>query len=191
MTNRFNALVTTLKKLGKHFTKEEVNNKILRILPKNDQNPRVTSIEEAQNLATLSTDMLIGKFLTHELTIKQRGEEQVEKEEKKKGIALKASQEESEEENNEVSSDDDNKIAMLTINFNRLLKKKHSSRTRDFKGEGKKKSKEVTCYECKKLGQIQSECPKLKSKGKGAKDRKKAFKATWDDSSESEREEEQ
>ena len=40
--------------------------------------------------------MLIGKFLTHELTIKQRSEEQVEKEEKKKGIALKASQEESE-----------------------------------------------------------------------------------------------
>ena len=36
MTNHFNALVTTLKKLGKHFTKEKVNNKILRILPKKD-----------------------------------------------------------------------------------------------------------------------------------------------------------
>ena len=29
MTNRLNALIITLKKLGKHFTKEEVNNKIL------------------------------------------------------------------------------------------------------------------------------------------------------------------
>ena len=36
MTNRLNALVTTLRKLGKPFTKEEVNNKILRILPKKD-----------------------------------------------------------------------------------------------------------------------------------------------------------
>ena len=32
MTNRLNALLTILKKLGKYFIKEEVNNKILRIL---------------------------------------------------------------------------------------------------------------------------------------------------------------
>ena len=36
MTNRLNALVTTLRKLDKPFTKEVVNNKILRILPKKD-----------------------------------------------------------------------------------------------------------------------------------------------------------
>ena len=30
MTNRLNALVTTLKKLGKYFTMEEVNNKTLK-----------------------------------------------------------------------------------------------------------------------------------------------------------------
>ena len=36
MTNRLNALLTTLKKLEKYFSKEEVNNKILRILPKKD-----------------------------------------------------------------------------------------------------------------------------------------------------------
>ena len=70
MTNHLNALVTTLKKLGKHFTKEEVNKKILRILSKKDWESRVTSIEEAQDLATLSTNMLIGKLLTHELIIK-------------------------------------------------------------------------------------------------------------------------
>ena len=79
---------------------------------------------------------------------------------------------------------------MLARNFNRFLKGKHSSRTRDFinkyEGESKKKTKEVTCYECKKPGHIKSECPKLKFKNKGAKDKKKAFKATWDDTFESE-----
>ena len=70
MTNHLNALLTTLKKLGKHFSKEEVNNKILRILPKKDWESRVTSIEEAQDFTTLSTDVLIEKLLIHELTIK-------------------------------------------------------------------------------------------------------------------------
>ena len=36
MTNRLNALLTTLRKLGKHYSKEDVNTKILRVLPKND-----------------------------------------------------------------------------------------------------------------------------------------------------------
>ena len=36
MTNGLNALLTTLKKLEKYFSKEEVNNKILRILPEKD-----------------------------------------------------------------------------------------------------------------------------------------------------------
>ena len=90
MTNFLNALVTTLKKLGKPFTKEDVNNKILRILPKKNWESRVTSIEEVQDLANLPTYMLIGKLLTHELSIKQRGEEQVEKEENKKSNSIKS-----------------------------------------------------------------------------------------------------
>ena len=53
------------------------------------------------------------------------------------------------------------------------------------------KTKEVTCYECKKSGHIKSECPKLKFKNKGAKDKRKAFKATWDNSSEFKLEEDQ
>lgn len=84
---------------------------------------------------------------------------------------------------------------MLTRNFNKFLKKKYSSKTRDFnkkyEGAGKKKTKEVTFYECKKPGHFKSECPKLKFKSKGVKKRKKAFKAIWNDSSESEKEEEQ
>ena len=36
MTNRLNALLITLRKLGKHYSKEEINTKILRVLPKKD-----------------------------------------------------------------------------------------------------------------------------------------------------------
>ena len=182
MTNHLNGLVTTLRKLGKPFTKEEVNNKILRILPKKDWESRVTSIEEAQDLANLQTDVLISKLLTYELSIKQRGDEQIKKEDKRKTIALKASQEAIDEDPNEGSSDDDVEISMLTKNFNRFLKRKFPSRSKHFnkkyEGEGKMKTKEVTCYECKKSGHIKSECPKLKFKNKGAKERRKVFKAT-------------
>ena len=84
---------------------------------------------------------------------------------------------------------------MLIRNFKKFLRKQYTSRTRNFnkryEGDGKKKTKEVTCYENKKSCHIRSECPKLKSKNKGAKDGKKAFKATWDDSSESKKEEDQ
>ena len=139
--------------------------------------------------------MLIGKLLTHELTIKQRGDEQEEKKEKKKSIALKASQNDSEKENLEDSSEKDGEITTLIRNFKKFLRKQHSSRTRDnnkkYEGDSKKKTKEVTCYEYKKPGHIQSECPKLKFKNKGAKDKTKAFKGSWDDFSKSEKEEEQ
>ena len=83
---------------------------------------------------------------------------------------------------------------MFTKNFGRFLKNKFPSKSKHFKrheGEGKMKTKEVTCYECKKPGHIKSECPKLKHKSKGTKERRKAFKATWDDTSESEMEESQ
>ena len=96
---------------------------------------------------------------------------------------------------NEDFSDDDMEIAMLTKNFNRFLKRKFPSRSRHInkktEGEGKMKTKEVTCYECKKPGHIKSEFSKLKYNNKGAKDKRKAFKVTWDNSSEFELEEDQ
>ena len=62
-----------------------------QVLPKKNWESRVTSIKEVQDLVNLSTDVLIGKLLTHELSIKQRGEEQIEKEDKRKAITLKVS----------------------------------------------------------------------------------------------------
>ena len=92
---------------------------------------------------------------------------------------MKAIQEESKDESLKDSRDEDGDIAMLTRNFKKFLRMKNSLRTRDFnkKYEGKK-NKEVTGYECKKSSHIRSKCPKLKFKNKGAKDKKKAFKAS-------------
>ena len=65
------------------------------------------------------------------------------------------------------------------------------SKHKEFKRTSSKKAKEVTCFKYKRHGHFQDECPKLKHKYKGAKERRKAFKATWDDSSQFEMEKEQ
>ena len=67
---------------------------------------------------------------------------------------------------------------------------KNFSRQRDNKKNNGKRTKGVTCYECKKPGHIRSECPRFKFKGKRTKEKKKAFKATWNDSSDLEKEDE-
>ena len=132
MTNRLNVLLTNLKKLGKHYSKEEINTKIQRILPKKDWKSRVTSIEEAHDLSKLSIEILIGKLLTHELTLKQRKYEKEEKDEKKK-IALKGSQDASNDESLVDSSEEDDEIAMITRTFKKLLRRKKFSRQREQK----------------------------------------------------------
>ena len=103
---------------------------------------------------------------------------------------MKDIQEASEDESLMDSSDDDDEKTIITRGFKKFLKRKSFSRQRDNKKYNGKKNKEVTCYECKKLGYIGSECPKFKFKNNGAKDKKKAFKASWDDSSKLKKEEE-
>lgn len=169
------------------------------MLPKKNWESRVTSIEESHDLSKLSTDILIGKLLTYELTLRWREEEQEDKE-KKKSLAFKASQDSSDESELEDpsdeseledSSEDDEEIVSFTKYFMEYLKKKNLSKHKESKRGGFKKAKEVMCFKCKRSGHIQDECPKLKHKQKEAKERRRAFKATWDDSSESEMKEEQ
>ena len=78
---------------------------------------------------------------------------------------------------------------MLIRGFKKFLRKKNFLRQRDNKKNEGKRTKEVICYECKKPGQIRSECLRLKFKGKGIKENKKAFKSTWDNSSNSKKKE--
>ena len=62
MTNHLNALLTTLKKLDKHFTKEEVNNKILRILPKKDWNLELPQLKKLKILLLFQPMCLLESF---------------------------------------------------------------------------------------------------------------------------------
>ena len=58
-------LINSMRKLGKKFSNEDINNKILMSLPQKVWEAKMASIEEAHNLSILPTDELLGKFLTH------------------------------------------------------------------------------------------------------------------------------
>ncbi|GAV76263.1 UBN2 domain-containing protein, partial [Cephalotus follicularis] len=93
MYARFNDIINALKDLGKVYTNHELMTKILRCLPKSWE-PKVTAIEEAKDLSTLSLEYLLGSLMTHEL----RMSDQARNDTKKKTIALKASKDEYEDE---------------------------------------------------------------------------------------------
>jgi hypothetical protein len=120
---------------------------------------------------------LVGSLMTHEITMKGHEEESP----KRRSIALKSSVVEVEEDNDESGDED---IALMTRNFRNFLKRKQARKNfKDFKREEPKKEyskvdnkkDHITCYKCKKPGHNKADCPLLKYK-------KKAMKATWEDS---------
>ncbi|GAV76346.1 UBN2 domain-containing protein, partial [Cephalotus follicularis] len=111
MFTRFTTIVNSLKNLGKSYSNQELVRKILRCLPRS-WTPKVTAIEEAKDLSTLSLEQLLGSLMTHETPMKSH--EHVDAK-KKKTIALKASREESE-------SDEGDDIILISKQFKKFLK---------------------------------------------------------------------
>lgn len=178
---RFTNIVNALEGLGKEYSNLEKVKKLLWSLPKQWE-PKVTAIQEAKDLKTLSMDELIGSLMTHEIKIKKNMED--EKKKKEKSIALKAITLEVDSEGENALDEDD--VAYLSRKYKNFIKrkkqfKKNFSNQKESKSEKSKKD-EVICYECKKPGHIRTDCPLLKS---SKKSKKKAMKATWDDSDES------
>ncbi|KAK5794047.1 hypothetical protein PVK06_035239 [Gossypium arboreum] len=73
MSDRFTIIIIKLKSYRKTYPNEEVTLKMLRNLPMS-QDAKVTAIEEAKNLETLSLDELIGmEYGTRALVVQWRG----------------------------------------------------------------------------------------------------------------------
>jgi len=112
MYARFTHITNELNPLGKTFTTEELMRKILRFLPRSWK-AKVTAIQEAKDLKTLSLDELIGNLQTYEL---RRNSQQQEENKKDRGLALKIM----EEDSSELDEED---MAMLTRKFRKFFKK--------------------------------------------------------------------
>ncbi|MCI17160.1 gag-pol polyprotein [Trifolium medium] len=103
--------------LGETISDKKLVSKILRSLPKRFD-MKVTAIEEAQDLATIQVDELIGSLQTYELGINQR------KEKKNKSLAFSSNTGE-EEGLGDLESDESLSEAMVLLGrqFNRIMKR--------------------------------------------------------------------
>jgi len=193
MFTRFTEIINNLNSLGRTFTNEEKVRKILRCLPKSKWGPKVTAIEEAQDLTLLTLDDLLGKLITHEMSL---NEEDGELPSTSRNLALKAKKEERYEESNdsetEDDEDDEDPFALISKGLARILKmKKEFNRKNNFhrgsRYKGKSSSKmnksKPTCFECGETGHFVKDCPKKKKENSSRRDRnKKAMVAAWSDS---------
>ncbi|XVF38150.1 hypothetical protein REPUB_Repub20aG0074500 [Reevesia pubescens] len=71
MANRFTNIINGLKALHKTYSNTDMANKVFSSLL-NSWEAKVTTIEELNNLNTLSLNELIGSLITYEIEIKHR-----------------------------------------------------------------------------------------------------------------------
>ncbi|MQM04234.1 hypothetical protein Taro_037028 [Colocasia esculenta] len=199
MYSRFIDITNGLAGLGKSYEMGDMVRKILRSLPASGT-PKVTAIEEANDLKRMSLEKLIGSLMAYEINMERLGESSSRK---KHTNALKAEEVTSEESSDNNVSDEgsEDEEALLSRRLQRILakKKKYQSGRRYFKKRKdlKKpkvkdiKKNEPICYECKKPRHIKVECLKLKKTEFRKKDSSKKFRrykkkvmaAAWDNSS--------
>jgi hypothetical protein len=140
---RVEELVNAMKGLGEKFDDSLLVQKILRSLP-DKFNPKVSAIEELNDLKTLSIDQLLGTLTAYEMRIN-----------KDKYSTREASFKE--------DKNTDSKLDDIEAKFVRRLKK----------GSGKYQGKlPFKCFNCGKIGHFASKCPDQK-KDQNSDDEKK------------------
>ena len=90
----------------------------------NKWDPKVTAIQEAKDLNTLSLDKLMGSLITHELTRQHRTEDD---QKRRKSIAFKVAMDKIEGSEDEHSSDNDiqdEDLAMVVRKFKKIMERK-------------------------------------------------------------------
>lgn len=185
LQKRFVHLTNHLRALGKIFTNDELNLKVLRSLTREWQ-PKVTAISEKKSLSTMTSATLFGKLQEYETEL-GRLEKHENQDKRFKGIALKV---DSKENQDDDAPEEDENFMLLVKRLGKFFGKNDKSsfyakRKKHFrKKEASTSTQDVTCYECGKQGHIKPDCPKLSKKGgfKGKKDlkNKKAYIA-WED----------
>ena len=107
-----------LNSLGKSFS----NAKKVQCLPRSKQGPKVTAIQEAQDLRVLSFDDLLGIPTTHELTLFEDGKNDVIA--SMKNLTLKAKKYKEISSGDKDSDDKEDPFALTTKGLESLMKMK-------------------------------------------------------------------
>ena len=115
MITRFTDITNSLASLGKEYTQVEKVRKILRALT-SDQEKKITIIEEANDLSTMSLENLIGNLMAYEVQLEERKKDEQQHLSKKNVLAFHTF---SDMDN---SDDDEEEMAMLSRKFRKFLK---------------------------------------------------------------------
>ena len=148
----------------------------------------MVAIREAKDLNKISLDEICGSLFTYVQEVNQIDEEEnKELVEKKKGLALKTNSR-NEEQYEDSCENEDAKMVMLARKYKKLAFQrdqwmgKRNFRKDWFRNEPSR-NYQITCYGCKQLRHVRSECPMNKeSKKDKDKKKKKAMMVTWFDS---------
>jgi len=180
MYSRFLTLVSRLQMLKKSYVTSDHVRNILRSLPARWR-PKVTTIEEAKDLNTLSVEDLVSSLKFHEISLDEH-----ERAKKSKSIALpskgKSSKDlkviESEEEPPDGDSEEDpaEMMAMLSNRLQYLAKKNKKFLSRRSGYKGSRKEDQKGCFNCKKPVHFIADCPDLQKEKSKDKSKKSTFK---------------
>ena len=90
MVTRFTDITNSLASLEKEYTQVVKFRKILRALT-SDWEKKITAIDEANDLSTMSLENLIGNLMAYELQLEERKKDERQPHSKKKELAFHAS----------------------------------------------------------------------------------------------------
>ncbi|XP_062103129.1 uncharacterized protein LOC133814150 [Humulus lupulus] len=181
--------------LGETYSNDKLVRKVLGSLPRRFK-AKLTSIEEVHDVEDMDLDELIGSLQNYELTLKRwsKGKKGKDKETEKTGGSLAFVLKETCDQQGETFDTlTEEKVALLTRNYAKFLRKnmrknsfnnkenifkknfstnQKTSQTQDNKNRG------IQCRECDGYGHIQAECANTQKR------KKKALVITWSDSEE-------